>query len=471
METGTSILMSSGFPPAVLEALSRQYAVTRIDDPAEALDHLRRAEQLPLAVVVGNVGREWPQSEGGSPTLPAHVMLEEILRLDRDLPVIISTSRQHPAAIVEMIKRGSFDYVVEHHQTTGTEQLAAYLQDLQWALRRAVQWRVTVLENRRLKQEWQASPGPAPLIARSPAMLRLLELVRKVAPTPATVLITGESGVGKEVIARAIHALSPRREEPFVAINCGALTEPLLNSELFGHQRGAFTGAESDRPGLIRQAAHGTLLLDEIGTVSAAFQVTLLRVLEERRARAVGAQQDYPVACRFVAAANRRLETLVEAGTFRDDLYYRLNVFHLHVPPLRDRREDIPVLAQRFLQDTARAFNLDVSGIEPSAMAILERHPWPGNVRQLRNLIERAVILCEGGRLRPADLLPAGESSAEPLAALAGEGDYHAAMQRFEASLLRRALHRAQGNVSAAARDLQLKRTTLAHRLKQLHLR
>jgi DNA-binding NtrC family response regulator len=472
MSAHPPILLSSGFPAATLAALREQFDVTSIDDPAEALDHLRQAPELPLAVVIGLVGREWPQTDGSPGDLPAHLMLEEILGLDRDLPVIISTGRRHPAAIVEMIKRGGFDYVVEMHHLDGATGLAAYTQDLLFALRRAVQWRRTVLENRQLKREWQASPDPAPATARSPQMLRLMELVRKVAPTPATVLISGESGVGKEVVARTIHTLSPRRDEPFVAINCGALTEPLLNSELFGHVRGAFTGADTDRPGLIRQAAGGTLLLDEIATLSPAFQVTLLRVLEERRARPVGGQAEYHVQCRFIAAANRRLETLVQDGTFREDLYYRLHVFHLHVPPLRDRRDDIPVLAFRFLQDTARAFGKDIVGFEPSAMAILEHHPWPGNVRQLRNLIERAVILCDGQRIRRADLHPGGDLQPDAIALPAAtDADYHQAMQRFETQLLRRTLQRTDGNVSAAARQLNLKRTTLAHRLKHLHLR
>ncbi len=472
MMTKPHILISSGFSPATLAFLQAHWEVTSIDDPEEALAFLRGAEDLPLAVVIGLVGNQWPQSSHADYDglrLPAHLTLDEIQRLDRDLPVIVSTRRRHPTAIVEMIKRGSFDYIVEEQSPPDPRSLSDYNETLQLALQRAVQWRQTILENRRLRQDLGVVPDYQPIQARSPVMLQLLDLVRKVAPTPASVLITGESGVGKEVIARLIHTLSPRRQAPFVAINCGAMTETLLNSELFGHLRGAFTGADRDQPGLIRQADGGTLLLDEIASISSGLQVALLRLLENRQARPVGGREEYLVQCRFIAASNRRLEPLVQEGTFRQDLYYRLNVFHLHVPPLRERRDDIPMLAYRFLQQTAASFGKDVVSIEPGAMAVLERHAWPGNVRELRNAIERAVILCESSRIRPADLVPLGDPRQPPVASITT--DYQHAMSTFERDLLRRALRRAGGNISAAARELGMKRTTLTHRLKTLELR
>lgn len=459
------ILVSSGFPAATLEALRRRWDVIAIDDAAEALSYLQQARRLPRAVVIGMVRDSWPQTEVTDDLgLPAHRMLEEIHRLDRELPVIVSTSRQNPAAIVEMVKRGCFDYVVEVHQQEAG-QVAEYTQNLLFALGRAVQWRSTTLENRQLKADAQAAE--VPLLARAPRMLQVLDLARKVAATPATVLITGESGVGKELVARTIHALSAQGERKFVPINCGALSEPLLNSELFGHVRGAFTGADSARQGLIREAANGTLFLDEIATVSEPFQVTLLRVLEARRSRPVGGQSEYDVHCRFIAAANRSLSQLVREGRFREDLFYRLNVFHLRVPPLRERPEDIAVLAQHFLQETVQRFEREISGFEPAAMQWLEQQPWPGNVRQLRNLVERAVILCEGDRLRLNDLATDSDGLSRPIA---GAG-YDQAMHSFEAGLLRQALDEAAGNVSAAARQLDMKRTTLTSRLQRLGLR
>ena len=467
-----TILVSSGYRDATLERLRQHWHVIDIPDHAEALAHLRQCAQLPMAVAIG-FGSDPAAPDGRGPRFPAQHLLPQILALDPDLPVIISTRRSQPAAIVDLIKRGAFDYVVEAPRDDDGQDLARYTQDLVHALSRAAQWRRTILENRRLKRAGLNAGGDAggdvTIQARSPAMLRALELVQKVAPTPATVLITGESGTGKELIARAIHHASPRRDEPFVAVNCSALSESLLASELFGHVKGAFTGADADHTGLIRQAGEGTLFLDEIATVPSAFQVMLLRVLEERLARPVGAQREYPVRCRFIAAANRDVGQLVQHGDFREDLYYRLNVFHIDVPPLRQRPEDVPVLAQHFLRQAATQFGKDIAGFEPAAMQRLEQHGWSGNVRQLRNVVERAVILCEGRRITAGDVAPElGDGPGDALATI-GRG-YHDTMREFETRLLRQALQRAGGNRSRAARLLNMKRTTLNYRLRQLEL-
>jgi len=473
-----TIVVSSGYPVATLEAMRRHWHVVDIKEPGDTLEHLRRCARLPLAVVIGFAAPPPEDTDARPPRYPAQVLLPQILELDPDLPVVISTAQRAPASIVSLIQAGAFDYVVEPRpprEDEANQAYAAYTQDLVHALSRAVQWRRTILENRRLKRRQLDVKPDRHAEARSPGMVRALALAEKVAPTPATVLVTGESGAGKELVARAIHAASPRSAEPFVAINCSALSESLLASELFGHVKGAFTGADADRTGLIRQAAEGTLLLDEIASVPASFQVMLLRVLEERQARPVGAQREYPVRCRFIAASNRGVAELVREGTFREDLYYRLNVFHIDVPPLRQRPEDTPVLAQHFLRAAASQFGKAVVGFEPAAMQRLEAHHWPGNVRQLRNVIERAVILCEGRRITPADLAPElrGEASdtGEPTnTPHADPVDYHNAMRRYETHLLRGALERADGNVSAAARALGMKRTTLSYRLRQLGL-
>ncbi len=272
-------------------------------------------------------------------------------------------------------------------------------------------------------------------VTRSAAMDEVLELARAVADTPSTVLIQGETGSGKEVLARAIHRLSSRREEPFVVINCAALPDTLLESELFGYRRGAFTGADRDKPGRFALAGRGTLFLDEIGEVSPALQVRLLRVLQERVYEPLGGTASLRSEARIIAATHRNLEALVEAGSFRQDLYYRINVMTLHLPPLRERREDIPLLADQFLERINRERQRTIPGFTPEVYGLLMGHDWPGNVRELANVVERAAILC-------------GE---EPV------GIGH---------LLEAALARNGGNRGATARELGMHRTTLYRKLK-----
>ena len=470
-----TILVTSGHSQAVLEALQEHWHVVDIPNQNEGLDYLLHCSQLPVAVVVGYVPPHakippaaWDEVE--LEVVPAHKILPQILQIDSDLPVIISTHEKNPAAVVELMRRGAFDYVLEPDlDQPGDSEDQRYQQELILALTQAVKWRKTLLENRRLRQSLMDEANPMPIRTRSTVMQHVLEMVRKVAPTPATVLVTGESGTGKELVARSIHNLSNRRLQSFLAVNCGALSESLLAGELFGHVRGAFTGANSDSPGLIRQAGGGTLLLDEIGTIPPSFQVMLLRVLENRVARPVGGSGEYPVACRFLAAANRDMEQLVRDGEFREDLYYRLNVFHVHVPPLRERPDDISVLASFFLQQTAEEYHRDIEGFEPAALASLERYTWPGNVRQLRNAIERAVILSEGKRIRPVDLAdylqpqPTDETKIESL-------NLPQAVETLETRLIRNALQRTKGNIAQAAGLLGIKRTTLNYRIKKLGL-
>ncbi len=469
-----TILATSGYLPATMRELKRHWNVVDLYDQSEAVEWLRNCTELPLAVAMGNVKpradllRPW---HPGDSQMPASLLLPAIHHIDPDLPAVISAAESQSGAIVELIKSGAFDYVVEPSIGGDTETIERYTRDLVMALQRAVQWRVTLLENRSLRQRLAGDAVGLPTLTRSPRMRRILDLAEKVASTPATVLLIGESGTGKELVAHAIHELSGRAKEPFVAINCGALGETLLTSELFGHVKGAFTGADANKSGLIREAGTGTLFLDEIATISPSFQALLLRVLEERLARPVGGGGDYPVRCRFVAAANRDLEAMVAKGTFREDLFYRLNVFPLHLPPLRQRIEDIPVLAQHFLVAAAREYGCDVAGFDPVAMERMEKADWPGNVRQLRNAIERAVILCSGTRIGVAEIqesvrLPAGEGEVPTDTS----EDYQVSMRCHERAMLQRALVACDGNITQTANRLNMKRTTLAYRLQQLGL-
>jgi DNA-binding NtrC family response regulator len=459
-----TVLLTSHYPSEVVEAVSRRWKVIDIPEQKEALAWLRNSPTMPAAISIGIVD---PKSSGT--TLDAKAMLREIHKLDADVPVIISTHQHSPAVIVDFVKHGAFDYVVEPENDADTESWASYTQDFIFALSRATAWRAMTQENQRLRDDLICRDKPDFIQGRSSAILNVVNLIRKVAPTPATVLITGESGTGKELVARAIHTMSANKDNPFTAINCGAISETLLASELFGHVKGAFTGADIPRQGLMRETGSGTLMLDEIATIPPSFQVMLLRVLEQRTARPVGGTGDYNVTCRFLAAANCNLEDLVRQNKFREDLFYRLNVFHIHIPPLRQRREDIPILADFFLKQTASQYGKTIRVITPAAMEILEEYTWPGNVRQLRHAMERATILCESDTLDINDLDPKIRCSTLP----ADSQDilsYDQAMEHFERNLIQSALARTGGNRSQAANLLHMKRTTLNYRILQLGL-
>jgi DNA-binding NtrC family response regulator len=468
------VLFTSGFDPSTLASARQQWEVLDIPEHRDALAHLRGCEELPDAVVIGYAVPP-PTEDGTLPpepspvpvVVPAHEMLAQTLTLDANLPVIVSTGMAESNSIVYLIKQGAFDYVVEPPHPRDPASLERYTQRLLMAVSRAVAWRQVTLENRRLRQS--ATQNLPAIRGGSSGIRRVNELIKKVAPTPATVLVVGESGTGKELVARAIHEASDRASQPFLGLNCGAMDDTLLRSELFGHERGSFTGADAKHLGLIREAGHGTLFLDEIASISPTFQVAMLRVLEERTARPVGGQQNYPVQCRFVAASNRDLAELVATGQFREDLYYRLNVFQIRIPPLRERRRDIPTLAQHFLNRLESEVGRPDARFSHAAVEALERYDWPGNVRELRNVIERALILCEGSEIRPADLgIPGAGLSA---VALDDQVDLRQELERLETQLIREALQRTGGNLAAAARLLKLKRPTLAYRIGQLGIR
>jgi PAS domain S-box-containing protein len=336
-----------------------------------------------------------------------------------------------------------------HGQVIGGAEVFRDLSELD-ALRRELEGRVRVGE----------------LVSRSPVMQKLFEVLPAIAASPSTVLIQGETGTGKELMARTLHALSPRAQGPFVAVNCGALPDTLLESELFGYKAGAFTGAAKDKPGRFALAKGGTLLLDEIGEVSPALQVRLLRVLQERVYEPLGGTRSEKADVRVIVATNRDLLERCRTGEFREDLYYRVNVVRVELPPLRRRQEDIPLLAEQFIVRFNRLQNKTVGGIAPEALSLLMAHDWPGNVRELENVIERAFILCGAGRIDVAHL-PDTLTGANVSRPASGTG-LREAREALDARTIRSALERTGGNRLAAAQDLGVHKTTLFRKLRAL---
>jgi DNA-binding NtrC family response regulator len=386
------------------------------------------------------------------------------------LPVIVITAFASISSAVRAMQEGAFDYLAKPFSAD----------QLRLAVERALRYRGLELENAALRA--QVSGSTAEVIGSSPQFLRLLEQARKVARTEANVLITGESGTGKEVLARFIHAESPRRARPFIPVDCAALPEGLLESELFGHERGAFTGAVARKEGLLASANGGTAFLDEITEMTPGLQAKLLRSLEDRKIRRLGSQDFVAIDLRIIAATNVDLEAAVESGAFRHDLYYRLNVVPFHAPPLRERASDIALLMQHFLRQSAAELNRDPPQVSPDVWDALERYRWPGNVRELRNLARRLIALGEDGRLRLADLpeavrgslLPQHNGSTPRWLAGAGAGlpAYDAAreqaLREFQAIYLRRLLAGHGNNVTHAARAAGVSRRTLHRWLAEL---
>ena len=366
---------------------------------------------------------------------------------------------------VEVIKRGAADFVTKPFQ----------FDELRHALDGAIEQRRLKSENAWLREQLQQRYSFEGIVGRSRVMRDLFQTLETVARTASTILISGETGTGKEVVARAIHHASPRRGQRFVALNCSAIPENLLEAEIFGHVRGAFTGAIGTRQGRLEQAHRGTLFLDEVGTMSMSLQMKLLRVLQEREFERVGDNQTIKVDVRVIAATNADLGRMVAEGGFREDLYYRLNVIPVTLPPLRDRREDIPLLVQHFLQKFCSEAGRPVMTVSQAAMRPLMTYAWPGNVRQLENAMERAVALSgPRSQIEIGDLPPDIQQASDagdliPGLALPDDGlDFDAFISRIEHEVIRRALERTGGNKAAAATVLNLKRTTLVEKLKRL---
>ncbi|MBW1691678.1 MAG: sigma-54-dependent Fis family transcriptional regulator [Deltaproteobacteria bacterium] len=383
--------------------------------------------------------------------------LVEIKAFNPSIPVIIMTAYSSVESAVQALKNGAYDYL--------TKPLD--FDELRLTMERAMEHRQLREENRQLRETLGTHFDTQNIIGRSHAMMRLMETVAQVAPTEATVLIIGESGTGKEMIAGAIHFNSPRKDGPFVKINCAAITETLLESELFGHEKGAFTGAYRRKEGRFRQAHGGTLFLDEVSEMSLAMQVKLLRVLQDREITRVGGEEVIKVDVRIIAATNKDLIKEIGSGRFRDDLYYRLNVVTIAMPPLHERREDIPLLAQHFLEQFSETNRKQIKGFTPQAMDRLLRHAWPGNVRELMNAVERAVVLARAEYLDEDEfpLIPR-ETGPEGEVSLEGAASIEMPLDEMEKATILRMLEHTNGNKSEAARRLGITRRTLHKKLK-----
>jgi DNA-binding NtrC family response regulator len=414
-----------------------------------------------------------------------------------DVPVVMITAHGSVESAVEAVKLGAFDYVEKPFDQEQIRQIVAK------ALR------THMLSRRDARPEEAAARGRFRLVGESPAIRQVYQVVEKVADTPSTVLITGESGTGKELVARALHDYSSRSGGPFIKINCAAIPKTLMESELFGYEKGAFTGAVGSKPGRFELAHGGSLFLDEIGEIPIEMQVKLLRVLQESEFERVGGIKTIKVDVRLITATNRDLAAELTTGGFRDDLYYRLNVVPIHLPPLRERREDISLLVDHFLARFNERLKKQVTGIEPEAIERLVAHAWPGNIRELENVIERTVLFCEGPLIRLADLPgdlggapavapPAADERATSAAASSGvlpaqpalpavppalsappvgeevgslKEAVRAETERVERELIQRALDETGGNVTQAARKLQISRKSLQTKMKELGLR
>jgi two-component system response regulator HydG len=424
------------------------YAVSEADDGAAAIENVK---EIPYDLVLMDVRMV---------KVSGLEALEKIKTYNPAIPVIIMTAFSSVETAVDALKQGAHDYL--------TKPLD--FDKLRLTLERAMEHTRLKEENRLLRESLGKQFDSRNIIGKSPSMIKLLETVAQVAPSEATVLITGESGTGKELIAGAIHFNSLRKNGPFVKINCAAITETLLESELFGHEKGAFTGADRRKEGRFSQAHGGTLFLDEVSEMSLMMQVKLLRALQEREFNRVGGETTIKVDVRVIAATNKNLMEQINEGAFREDLYYRLNVVELHVPPLAKRKEDIPLLAQHFLEMFIAKNQKEIKGFTPGALDNLIRYDWPGNVRELMNAIERGVVLARSSYLDVTDFPFMKNSSfqSDPDAAcpetFSVEGDLP--LEEIEKSAILKTLEATDGNKSEAARRLGITRKTLHKKLK-----
>ncbi len=386
-------------------------------------------------------------------------LLNRLRNQNSQTPVIVMTAFGTVENAVEAMKAGAVDFLPKPFS----------LDHLMAVVNKALEVRALKDENRQLREALDQRYQFDNIVGRSPAMREIFATIERVGPTRATVLLAGESGVGKDMIARALHHHSPRRDRPFVKINCTAIPENLMESELFGYEKGAFTGANTSKPGKFEQADTGTVFLDEIGDVPPSVQVKLLRVLQEREFERLGSNKTRHIDVRVLAATNVDLREALEQGTFREDLYYRLNVVPISIPPLRERREDIPFLAEHFVKKLAPELGSPVRELSEGALEKLMSYHWPGNVRELENVIERSLVLSTGERLEADDIRL---EAAQPSRALAVEGFLPEGMtlDEYEQTMIREALKRAGGNKSQAARMLGLTRNALRYRLSQMGL-
>lgn len=435
------------------------YQVCQASNMLEAGEQVASGE-IDLALLDLNLG-----SENGIEVLK---ILKEF---DPELLVIIITGFGSVESAVDALRMGAFHYMKKPFKADA----------LRVIVKLALQTQTLKREVRNLKRVDNCLPGRSPMIGKSKPFLEVIDQVREIARIPSTVLITGESGTGKELVARAIHDLSDRHDAAFVAINCASIPATLLESELFGHEKGSFTNATVRKTGLLEEAHHGTVFLDEIGEMDLTMQVKLLRVLQERTIRRVGGVKDINIDVRIIAATNRSLLDKISNGSFREDLYYRINVFPIHIPPLRERKEDISIIASYFLDTFSRSFGRDFKTLSAEAVQLMKEYQWPGNIRELRNVIERICIMNYGPTLLSAHLpqeiriaspsagsLATRQSSSSEL--LTTDIGLEDAVTNFEKDIIRQALEKNRGNVLQTAAMLKIPRGTLRYKMDKYEL-
>lgn len=434
--------------PLLEQALDRRGAILAAATAEEGLRILK--DQTGLALVLCD------ESQG---RIASQAILSQAKRMARNLPVIILGTDGSAKAAVEALHRGATDYLAQ----------PVTAKDLQTAIQKT-----HLFDAPEPRPQTERSSAFDHIVSRSPQMELLKQLAAEVAQTDATVLITGDSGTGKELFAHAIHASSPRAKGPFVALNCAGIPEHLLESELFGYQRGAFTDAKQAKPGRFQLAEGGTLFLDEIGEMSPSAQAKLLRVLESRQVDPLGDTRSIHVNIRVIAATNEDLPAQIKTGRFRLDLYYRLNVYQLRIPPLRERPEDIEPILTSFLEAARRDHGCRIKGITPAALTILQAHDWPGNVRELHNVVEGLTITCKDEMIQPGHLpvsvRGAGLKESNGKSEQASLLSFGLSAQEMEKKLLQEALQQAGGNISEASRLLKITRNTLRYRMAKYHL-
>lgn len=421
----------------------------RVDTAPDGPTALAKLAQQPYNILL--VDLKMPGMDGLQ-------VLAQAKNLQPDAPVIIMTAYATVDTAVQAMKQGAYDYLVKPFEPEELSLLVGKLTDAQ-ALRRE-----NVLLRKALKRQFEFKD----MLSKSPKMEAVFQLARAAAKSSSTVLILGESGTGKELLARAIHAESPRRDGSFVGVSCVALTETLLESELFGYEKGAFTGAVGDARGKFEIAAGGTLFLDEMGDISLKLQLDLLRVLDAREFRRVGGSRLIKVDARIIAATNRDLKKLVESGTFREDLYYRLNVIPVTLPPLRERKEDIPLLAEHFLAQLSTEMRKPLEAVSAEALEVLMAHDWPGNIRELRNVLERGAVLARGPIITPLELeLVQPASAASPL----GSAEPADSLKDVERKHIISTLRQHNWNITRSAKALGIDRVTLYNKIKRYQIR
>ncbi len=419
------------------------YSVDTAEDGLKGLNKIKE-QQPDLAIV-----------DIKMPGIDGIELLQQSKKSTPELPIIVMTAYASVDTAVQAMKEGAFDYIVKPFNPENVSQV----------IKRALKFKMLEKENLLLKKELEKKFGIDEIIGKSKKMEEIFELIRTVAPSEAIVMIRGESGTGKELIARAIHANSKRKYGPLIALNCGSLPETLLESELFGYEKGAFTGAQHSRKGRMEMADGGTLFLDEIGDISPKTQIDLLRVLQEKVIYRLGSTNPVNIDVRFISATHRDLEEAVKDGSFREDLYYRLNVVAVNVPPLRDRKEDIPLLSNHFLQKFVVMNSKRIEGISGEAMKMLISHHWAGNIRELENIIERAVVICKTDEIAVddmPDILKIKES--DPLKDPKTLND-------SEKSHIEEILKKNTWNISKSAKELAIDRVTLYNKIKKYQLK